>query len=281
MVDDGLNALTALRRHWPEYLMEAWALGMFMISAGVFTVLLEYPGSPLSAMIPDAAIRRALIGVAMGLTAIALIYSPWGRRSGAHMNPAVTLAFLRLGRVARWDALFFIGAQLLGGLAGVLAVKYGLAHAFTDPPVRYAVTVPGTPGEGVAFAAEALISFGLMLAVLLFSSRTGLERFTGVFAGLLVATYITLEGPLSGMSMNPARTLASAVPARVWDGLWIYFTAPPLGMLAAAEFVTRVRRLRAAGCAKLYHARDKRCIHCGYEPADGSLAAGPAAGERT
>src|SRR6185436_13047471 len=92
-----------LRQHWPEYLIEAWALGMFMISAACVTALLEHPASPVHQVIPNAFARRALIGLAMGLTAIALIYSPWGQRSGAHMNPATTLTFLRLGKITLWD----------------------------------------------------------------------------------------------------------------------------------------------------------------------------------
>ena len=92
--------LSKLRKNWPEYLIEAWALGTFMVSAGACTMLSEHPSSPVRAAIADADIRRVLIGVCMGLTAIALIYSPWGKRSGAHMNPAVTLTFLRLGKVA-------------------------------------------------------------------------------------------------------------------------------------------------------------------------------------
>ena len=93
--------LQSAREHWPEYLIEAWALGMFMISAGVVTVLVEHPDFGVPEVIESAALRRALIGLAMGATAIALIYSPWGRRSGAHMNPAVTLTFWRLGKVRR------------------------------------------------------------------------------------------------------------------------------------------------------------------------------------
>src|SRR5580704_16381166 len=94
------------RQHWPEYLMEAAELGIFMVSAGVFTVLLECPGSFAHQVIPDPNLRRALIGVAMGATATGLIYSPWGKRSGAHMNPAVTLTFLCLGKIPRVDAFF-------------------------------------------------------------------------------------------------------------------------------------------------------------------------------
>lgn len=106
--------LPTLRRHWPEYLMEAWGLGTFMISAGLVVALLEYPGSPLHQMLPDAHLHRGLIGVAMGLTAVGIIYSPWGQQSGAQINPAVTLTFLRLGKIAPLDALFYILAQFKG-----------------------------------------------------------------------------------------------------------------------------------------------------------------------
>src|SRR5262245_54432896 len=97
--------------HWPEVLMEALGLGLFMVSAGVFGTVLESPASPVRAAIDDPLSRRAIMGSLMGLTAIGLIYSPWGRRSGAHINPAVTLTFLRLGRVKRTDALAYIAAQ--------------------------------------------------------------------------------------------------------------------------------------------------------------------------
>src|SRR5687768_3178239 len=106
-------ALDSLRAHWPEYLIEGWALGMFMISAGVFAVLLDAPGSAPHELIGDPTLRRVIGGMAMGLTAVAIIYSPWGQRSGAHMNPAVTLTFLRLGKVARWDAFFYVVAQFV------------------------------------------------------------------------------------------------------------------------------------------------------------------------
>src|SRR5229473_2753635 len=109
-----------IRHHWPEYLMEAAGLGIFMISASVFTILFEYPDSPVHQAMPSDFLRRALIGLAMGITAIGIIYSPWGKRSGAHLNPAVTLSFLRLGKIQPWDAAYYITAQFLGGLAGVL-----------------------------------------------------------------------------------------------------------------------------------------------------------------
>jgi len=258
--------LQTLKQHWPEYLMEAWGLGMFMVSAGLFTTLLEYPGSSLHAALTDPNIRRGLIGLAMGLTAIGIIYSPWGRQSGAHINPAVTLAFLRLGKVSPTDALFYIAAQFVGGATGILLVLLLLGASFTAPPVSLVATVPGT-GDWLAFVAEFSISAALMLAVLFFNSQKRLESFTGLAAGLLVAVFIMFEAPLSGMSMNPARTFASAISGGSWAGAWIYYTAPLMGMLAAAEGF-RFSNWHTH-CAKLYHARDKRCIHCDYQPPNG------------
>jgi aquaporin Z len=262
-----------LRRHWPEYLIEAWALGTFMVSAAVFTTLIDGPGSAVHGAVGDAGLRRMLIGLAMGATAIGLIYSPWGQRSGAHMNPAVTLTFLRLGKIRGADACGYIAAQFVGGLIGVVLARAALGAAFTEPPVNHAVTVPGPTGPGVAFAAELAISAAMMLMILTTSRSPRLARYTGVFAGVLVATWITLEGPLSGMSMNPARTMASAVPARLWDSIWIYFTAPVIGMQLGA-LAHRWMQPGADGCAKLRHGAGQRCIHCGYEPPRAALHSG-------
>lgn len=258
----GEKMFEALRHHWPEYLMEAAGLGIFMISAGVFTTLLLYPGWPFHQAISSPLVIRASIGAAMGLTAVALIYSPWGQQSGAHYNPAVTLAFLRLGKMRPWDAFFYIGSQFIGGLAGVLLLAATLRGSFRRPPVSYAATLPGAEGAAVAFLAEAIISFAMMGTILVVSNIRMIAKYTGFFAGLLVFTFITIEAPLSGMSMNPARTLSSALPARAWANLWIYFTAPVLGMLLAADVIRFVRGTGGVFCAKLNHETPKRCIFC-------------------
>jgi aquaporin Z len=253
-----------LRKNWPEYLIEAWALGTFMVSAALCTIAFEHPTSPLHAAIADANVRRALIGACMGLTAIALIHSPWGKRSGAHMNPAITLTFLRLGKITPANAAFYTLAQFAGGTLGVLLVTVFAGAAFTAPPVSSVVTLPAPPhGLGSAFAAEYVIASGMMLMVLTVSNSR-LAPYTGYFAGTLVAVYISFEAPWSGMSINPARSFASAAPAGTWQGLWIYFVAPPLGMLSAAQLHAWLRG--RVGCAKLLHPDDARCIHCGYEP---------------
>jgi aquaporin Z len=260
-----MGARQALASHWPEYLIEAWALGTFMLSAAVCTTFLESPNSALNAALADPDLRRVLIGIGMGLTAVLLIYSPWGQRSGAHMNPAVTFTFWRLGKVAGWDAVFYVLAQFAGGTAGVLLAAALLGGAFTAAPVRYVVTVPGAAGTAVAFGAELLIAAGMMGVILLLSNHPRLARLTGVFAGLLVALYISVEAPLSGMSINPARSFASALPAGEWQAFWIYLLAPLAGMALAAELHAAWLR-RAVHCAKLLHPADQRCIHCGYTP---------------
>ena len=239
------RAPDALREHWPEYLSEGAALGAFMVSACIFGVLLRD--------IPGEFVRRLAGGIAMGLTAVAIICSPLGKRSGAHMNPAVTLTFWTLGRVAGFDAVFYIAAQVLGGAAGVCvgAVIAGPALAQVD----YVTTVPGPQGSWIAFAAEFGISCLMMSAVLRVSNSRRWSRYTPIAAGCLVAAFITFESPLSGMSMNPARTIASAVPSGIWTAFWVYLIAPPLAMLAAAKFY----RGRVF-CAKFHHHNSQRCI---------------------
>jgi aquaporin Z len=262
--------LDALKRHWPEYLIEAGGLALFMMSACSFGSILEHPSSPVRKAIGDPVLRRALMGIAMGSTAMAIVYSRWGKRSGAHINPSITLTFYRLGKIEPSDAFFYVAAQFLGGIAGVLVSGSVLGPILAHPRVHYVATVPGARGVLPAFAAEVVISFLLMTAILTVSNRTAIARYTGILAGTLAATYIFIEAPVSGMSMNPARTLGSAVPAGVWTAVWIYFTAPPLGMLLAAAVYSRRGVVR---CAKLHHQNSQPCIfRCGYMRAAAAVA---------
>ena len=257
--------MRTLSEHWPEYLIEAVCLGLFMVSAAGFATLLQHPLSPFSAWHVSPLVQRIPMGIAMGLTAAAIIYSPLGRRSGAHMNPALTLTFLRLGKVAPADALGYVAGQFAGGMAGIIAAAWLFRGLPADPSVNYVATVPGASGPAAAFVAEASISFGMMLMVLSVSNTPRLARLTGLCAGALVATYITLEAPFSGMSMNPARTAGPALLAHTAGSLWIYFTAPLLGMLLAAESFIRIHGHARVRCAKLHHPFNVRCIfRCGY-----------------
>ncbi len=260
----------ALLSHWPEYLSEAGLLGTLMVSACLAVFVLEHPVSPVPRRIRSPFRRRITIGVLMGVTAVALIYSPLGQRSGAHMNPSTTLAFLALGKVQPWDAAFYVLAQFTGGLAGVLLSAAVLGRPIRHETVNYAVTVPGKPGPAPAWVAEFAISLGMMAMVLLSTNHAQTAPYTGLFAGLLLALYIAIEAPVSGMSMNPARTLGSAIPARCFRGLWIYFTAPPLGMLAAAGAYVLVEGPERVYCAKLKHPDHGTCIfNCGVNRMSG------------
>lgn len=255
----------AISLEWPEYLMEALNLGLFMLSACVFGTLLAHPDSRLHQFIADPFARRAAMGLAMGLTAIFIIYSPFGQRSGAHMNPSVTLTYLVLGRVKPWTAVFYVAAQFLGGAAGVAVARLIIGPPLGHAVVNYVVTNPGPAGPEAALAAEFGISMILMFTVLAVSNSAAWSRWTPIAAGILVALYIAFEDPYSGMSMNPARSFGSAVVAGDWASLWIYFVAPPLGMLVGGLLY----RLRAGAhrvfCAKLHHHNSQRCIfRCGY-----------------
>jgi aquaporin Z len=257
--------IDALKRHWPEYLMEAAELGLFMVSACVFTILLYHPGSPAVRAIPAEFVRRMITGLAMGLTLVGLVYSPWGKRSGAHMNPAFTLTYWHLGKVAPWDAAFYCLAQFVGGVAGILLVAAPAAPLLSYPSVNYVATLPGLQGPSIAFAAEVSISFILAIVVLTLTSRSSVAPYTGIVAGACVAAFITFESPLSGMSMNPARTFGSALLPHLWQSLWVYFLAPPLGMLLAAEAFVLCKR--QPPCAKYHHQNEFRCIFCEYQAA--------------
>ena len=258
-----LSPIRTLRAHWPEYLMEAALLGAFMVSACVFGVLYEFPGSPVREAVASPFLRRMLMGASMGLTAVAIVYSPWGKQSGAHINPSVTFTFFRLGKIKAYDATFYIAAQFIGAALGVMLVATFVKDQLAHPAVRYVATVPGRYGLSVAFIAELVITFALMSTILLISNHEQLGRYTGLLAGFLVATYITIEAPFSGMSMNPARSFGSGLSAGVWTGFWIYMTAPLLGMLAAAEVYLWRKGKSAVKCCKLHHQNDKRCIFCG------------------
>lgn len=240
--------------------MEVGELGCYLFAACVFTALLQHPASIVRQFVSNNIARRALMGVAMGATAIAIVMSPWGKRSGGHFNPAITLTFYRLGKVEFWDLWFYVIAQFLGAISGVAVARFALRDALADHAVRYAVTVPGGYGSTVAFVAEMVISFILMITVLFATNSKRLAPYTAYLVGALISIYYTFEAPLSGMSTNPARTFGSALHADCWHALWIYFIAPSLGMLAAAELFLRARGGAAPYCAKLHHANNEGCI---------------------
>jgi len=242
----------AFRHHWRLYLFEAAELAIFMISACVATVVLFHASYPALKLIPSAAVRRLLMGIAMGATAVLIIRSPMGKRSGAHFNPAITLTYLRLRKIANWDALFYVVFQFIGGVFGVAVSALLLGSRLAAPSVEYAVTVPGPDGTAAAFFAEFFMAILLMGVVLWISNRPPLAKYTSYAVGVLITFYVFFFAPVSGFSINPARTTGSAVFARIWTAGWLYFTAPLLGMVSAAEIYLRSYGEDRILCAKLH-----------------------------
>jgi aquaporin Z len=244
--------MAAFKRHWRLYVYEGAELAIFMISACFFTVWLFDPAFPALHLVPGNALRRLLMGIAMAVTAILIIHSPMGKRSGAHFNPAITLTFFRLRKIETWDAVFYVIFQFLGGSLGVAMSALGLGASIAVPSVDYAVTVPGRYGTAAAFFAELFMATLLMMVVLWFSNRPSFAIYTSYLVGVLIMFYILLFAPISGFSINPARTTGSAIFAHVWTAAWLYFAAPILGMMTAAEIYLRWYGPETILCAKLH-----------------------------
>jgi len=216
--------------------------------------------------IPSDLPRHALLGLVMGLVTAGIVYSPWGMRSGAHINPAVTLSFWRLGKISGPDAAFYALFQFLGAIIAPVLLYWAIGEPFAHEKVKFATTQPGPQGALVAFAAEFGISFLLMLTLLVAINSERFEKLAGAAAAVLIAIYIALESPLSGMSLNPARSFGSAVTARQWSGMWLYFAAPIASMLLATEVYLRLRDARWVASRDEQRTERSRCLLCDYKP---------------
>jgi aquaporin Z len=243
--------LETFKRHWREYLMEAFGLVGFVLGAGCLAVFLEHPDFPAMKGAfggeADAIWRRVPLGIIMGAYIAVVIYL-FGEKSGAHINPATTWAFFRLGKINFTNSVFYTLAQFAGAVAAALVLKFALGGWFAHPLIDFAVTKPMPPhGSMSAFVAEFIISFVLMFVVLIFISSKRLEKYAAIVTGVLIALYLIFEMPFSGMSLNPARSFAAAFAANKWEHLWIYFVAPPVAMLLAAEIFERTKKSALAG----------------------------------
>ncbi len=265
-LSDAVTPWTYSQFRWREYGLEALELACFMVSALVVTTLVEHPASPIRQMLPDPLRRRALIGVAMGLTAASIIYSPWGRQSGAHFNPSVTLTFLRLGKITPRDALFYVmrpvrrrrsrSRRCVGGLLRPDRQRSrGELRGHRARPSR---------ARWSRFSAELTISFGMMTMILLVSNSAPVcvdDRRDGRVhgRGLHHVRSASLGHEHEPRAQLRSRHRRPARPGRSW----VYFLAPPLGMLLAAELYVRTFGRGASGapsCTIL----DRHC-HFGCE----------------
>ncbi len=247
-----------LRRHWPEYGVEALFLAAFLLLAGALAAWARASAGGVMSGSPDPSARRALAGVAMGLVLMAMVYSPWGRRSGSHLNPAITLAYLRLGKIGRWDALFYLLAQLGAALAAVALLRGGMPLPEAAPAALSASI--GPTGTWAAFVTELVLSACAMLLILYTSNHASWFRWTGVLYGLLVMLVVGCAAPLSGFGMNPARLLAVDLSGNTAALGWINLLPPLLGMQLAVEAYRLFTGRSQVLCAKLAHNTRGRCI---------------------
>src|SRR5262245_65921502 len=134
--------------------MEFTETSLYLFLTCVFATVLQHPISPIRHVLPNDTVRRACFGLSVGATIVAIVLTPWGKESGGHLNPAMTLTFYRLGKMEFWDAIFYGVAQFTGATAGVIIATFLLLAAPENPMVRYAATLPGLYGAGVAFSAD-------------------------------------------------------------------------------------------------------------------------------
>jgi aquaporin Z len=231
----------SFRKNWKYYTQEALGLAIFMASACFFSGLFFGHSGYFASGLP-ATFRQILLGLIMGLTALFIFYSPLTSGSGSHINPAVTLAFFRVGKIGPWDTLFYMIFQVTGGTLAVYLMGYWMGDNLTAAPLHYVVTVPGKYGPVAAAIAEFIIAVVMMWVVLFTPDYTRLKKYTRVIAGILVCVNVIVVGPISGFGMNPARSFASALPAHIWTAFWIYLIMPVAGMLGAAEIYLYARR---------------------------------------
>lgn len=195
--------------------------------------------------------KLLLTGLVFAGTGSVLAVSPLGRRSGAHLNPVVTLAFWTQRKVHWHDLVGYITAQTLGAVAGTVA-----ADALWRVQAARVADGATRPGPGVtsaeAVALEAGMTACVLLTILFMTSHHRTARLTPVALWLLIAALVWQLAPLTGTSMNPARSLGPALTAGALDVYWIYLAGPLLGTVVAVGVFTFARRTDVL-TTKLFH----------------------------
>ncbi|KYC40894.1 hypothetical protein WA1_25075 [Scytonema hofmannii PCC 7110] len=256
-----MDSFTSWRQlHWSEYGAELLGTA-FNLFIGLSAVVFNFgKGLPMQALIPNESMRLLMTGLFFAGSGSLIAISPLGKLSGAHLNPSLSLAFWVQGKMHRHDLIGYIIAQFLGAIiaAMLIVVVWGNYAA----SIRNGMTLPGNGYPlWYVFLAEVTITFLLVLSIFIFLSHHQLMRWTPLMTWLLVATIVCLEAPISGTSLNPARSIGPALVTLYWKDQWLYCIASPLGaMVAVVAF-----RLLAMGkldilTAKLFHVPHYLCI---------------------
>ena len=242
-------AAPATRAHLSACAAEFAGTALLVLVGISCVIAMMSPASPLSQWIPSDALRRFITGALFGLTGTAVTLSPLGRSSGAHINPAVTLAFWLERKIAPSTAACYVLAQLAGAALGAAILRFWGAWG---APLRYGVTLPGAgvaPWQAVAY--EAGVTFALVTTIFVLLARPATRRFTAWSMSPLFAVLVWLEAPLTGTSANPARSLGPAWANGVWHDAWIYVAGPVLGAVLAVALI----QLELWGAARVREAR--------------------------
>lgn len=246
--------------HVPEYVAEFLGTAC-MVFFGLSAVVFDFgEGLPMARWVPDHSLRLLLTGLCFAGTGSLVAISPLGRLSGAHINPSVSLAFWLAGKMNFLDFAGYVIAQMLGGIAGA-AMLAGVwkKHAAS---VHNGMTQPGA-GWALwqVFTFEVAMTGLLVLLIFVFVSNRRLMRWTPLMCWIVVATMVWLEAPISGTSLNPARSFGPALVSWNWADQWIYAVAPPLGgVLGLIVFRVGCREGREVLTGKLFHAPNYRTI---------------------
>jgi len=217
--------------------MESLAIAGFILSAAFTTIFLEHPDSPVAQTIlaVHPLLKSIILGLVMGIYIISIALAV-GKLSGGHANPIITWAFFRIKKISFANFCAYCTAQFSGAIAAVLLLHLTFGKIFEHPLINYSLSKPKSGHSlSASFIAEFIISFIFVITTLFVLSSKKLEKYNAFIAGLLIALFLIIELPYSGMSMNPARSFASALIAWKWEEIWVYFVAPVIAMLLATE----------------------------------------------